>query len=155
MTLSKDGKCYNLPHLYFTEQKRDIHHIKDNSQWEYCNKNICPNWLNIKHDKSYDWSEPCEEAEVLAYRQAEESSEEEDNELVEEPQQESKEDTSQRTLQLPEQNEEEGNKAPLATEEITWSLSQQLEKVNLNKEHTLKPEMIKIPSTAPWTNVSH
>ena len=45
--------------------------------------------------------------------------------------------------------EEEGNKEPLATEEITRSLSQQLEKVNLNEEHT--PEPIQIPSIAPPT----
>ena len=47
--------------------------------------------------------------------------------------------------------EEEGNKEPLATEEITRSLSQQLEKVNLNEEHT--PEPIQIPSIAPPTPI--
>ena len=47
--------------------------------------------------------------------------------------------------------EEEGNKEPLATEEITRSLSQQLEKVNLNEEHT--PEPNQIPSIAPLTPI--
>ena len=47
--------------------------------------------------------------------------------------------------------EEEGNKEPLATEEITRSLSQQLEKVNLNEEHTSEP--IQIPSIVPPTPI--
>ena len=72
---------------------------------------------------------------------------------MEEPKtEEPQEDVSERTLRLQERNkkkEEEGNKEPLATEEITRSLSQQLEKVNLNEEDT--PEPIQIPSIAPPT----
>ena len=142
-----------MPHLHFPQHKRDVHLPKDSHRWEYCDRTICPNRYKVKHDKTHDWSKPCEEAEALAYRETEESSEEEEEEEVEEPHtEEPQEDILTQALRLQsKKEEEEGNKEPLATEEITRSLSQQLEKVNLNEEHT--PEPIQIPSIAPPTPI--